>query len=376
MKRALFRQSFRVCLIAAVAFCALSCEADGSEDPDDPPDEANIGVVMPNNGGRWGSVDGPGLAALFKEADAECTVLYSADSVATEASNVRTVIREGCDVLLITVVDREDSEAAIASAADAGLTVILYDRPVLGNTRAHGYVSIDNVEIGRRQAETLVAAAGSGSALPLYLYSGAPWDFNSWYFLAGSWEILQPKIADGTFAVRNSEKAVEYGALSALSDFQLEEIIDETTTGWNQSTTESLVANNLADPGFEAGAHAYVLAPNDLTARVIGDAFRAEGASLTVTGQDGDVASLQYLLDGKQDMSVVKRVQTVIATATDLCVTIAEGESPSFPESFNNGTKDISFKSAPMYPVYDEADIRALVDEGWYQEADFDWPSE
>ncbi len=373
MMEELLKRSFRVCLIAAAAFCVLSCE---SEDPDDPTGVAKIGVVMPTSSSRWGSVDGPGLAALFKEAGAECTVLYSEDSVAAEANNVRTIIDKDCDVLLITVVNREDSESAIASAADAGLTVILYDRPVMGNTRAHGYVSIDNIEIGRRQAETLVAAAGSGSALPLYLYSGALWDLNSWYFLTGSWEILQPKIADGTFTVKNSEKAVEYGAVSALSHAQLEEIIGETTTGWNQSTTAPLVAGDLADPSFEAGAHAFVLAPNDLTARVIGDAFRTAGASVTITGQDGDIASLQYLLDGKQDMSVVKRVQTIVATAADLCVPIAEGESPSFPDTFNNGTKDIPFKSAPMYPVYDEADIRALVDEGWYQETDFDWPSE
>jgi hypothetical protein len=60
-----------------------------------------------------------------------------------------------------------------------------------------------------------------------------------------------------------------------------------------------------------------ILAPNDGTARAIADAFAADKdvKSYFVTGQDAEKASVQYIIDGKQSMTVFKDVRTLAADA-------------------------------------------------------------
>ena len=61
----------------------------------------------------------------------------------------------------------------------------------------------------------------------------------------------------------------------------------------------------------------YIVAPNDGTARAIADAFAADKAvtKYFVTGQDAEKASVQYIIDGKQSMTVLKDVRTLVADA-------------------------------------------------------------
>ena len=98
----------------------------------------------------------------------------------------------------------------VRAAHDAGVKVISYDRLIRETDAVDYYVTFDSVAVGEAQAQYLVDNA-EGSDNPLYLYAGAASDNNAFLFFEGAWNVLQPKIADGTFVIENSSEAVEIG---------------------------------------------------------------------------------------------------------------------------------------------------------------------
>ena len=49
-----------------------------------------------------------------------------------------------------------------------------------------------------------------------------------------------------------------------------------------------------------------------------------------VTGQDAEKASVQYIVDGKQSMTVFKDVRTLVQDAINSAVALLEGNAPRF----------------------------------------------
>jgi ABC-type uncharacterized transport system ATPase subunit len=100
--------------------------------------------------------------------------------------------------------------AAVEEAKAAGVKVISYDRLITNTQAVDYYVTFDSIAVGAQQAQYLVDHA-TGKGNPLYLYTGAATDNNAFLFFEGAWKVLQPKIADGTFVIKNSSQAVAPG---------------------------------------------------------------------------------------------------------------------------------------------------------------------
>ena len=80
---------------------------------------------------------------------------------------------------------------------------------------------------------------------PLYLYAGAASDNNAFLFFQGAWQVLQPKIADGTFVIKNSSEAVALQGNATLTRDQMAKIIGQITTNWDFNTAKNLAESNL-----------------------------------------------------------------------------------------------------------------------------------
>ena len=85
--------------------------------------------------------------------------------------------------------------------------MVSYDRLIRDTDAVDYYVTFDSIAVGEAQAQYLVDKA-TGTGNPLYLYAGAASDNNAFLFFEGAWNVLQPKIADGTFVIKNSSEAV------------------------------------------------------------------------------------------------------------------------------------------------------------------------
>lgn len=257
---------------------------------------------------------------------------------------------------------------AVAAAKAAGVKVISYDRLIPDTDAVDYYVTFDSIAVGAQQAQYLVDHA-TGTGNPLYLYAGAATDNNAFLFFQGAWDVLQPRIADGTFVIKNSGQASSLQANAALTRAQQRAIFNQITTGWDRQTASNLAQANLASATAADKGNVFILAPNDNTARAIADVFAADQnvTSYLITGQDAEEASAQYIMDGKQSMTVFKDVRTLVQATVDASVALLKGQTPAASGSVNNGAKAVPTVESPVVSV-DRTNVEAtLIASGYYQ---------
>ena len=156
--------------------------------------------------------------------------------------------------------------AAVEAAKAAGVKVISYDRLITSTKAVDYYVTFDSIAVGAQQAQYLVDRA-QGKGNPLYLYAGAASDNNAFLFFQGAWGVLQPKIADGTFVIKNSSQAVNVQAHATLTRDQQKAVFGQITTNWERVTARNLAQFNLVSAAAADKGNVFILAPNDNTAR-------------------------------------------------------------------------------------------------------------
>lgn len=371
----MFKKNSLHVLLAGLFVASLLLSACGGAATTAAPTAATklaVGIVLPTKDEpRWLQDE-----ARFKEAltaaGYDVEILFSQGDSSKEKANVESLITKGVKVIIITPQDGKAAAAAADAARAAGIKVISYDRLILDTDAVDYYVTFDSGAVGAQQAQYLVDHA-KGSGQPLYLYAGAASDNNAFLFFNGAWKVLQPKIADGTFVVKNSSEAVGLKDKADLTRDEQAKIIGQITTNWDFNTAKSLAEANLTAAAAGDKGDVLILAPNDGTARAIADAFAADKdvTSYVVTGQDAEKASVQYIIDGKQSMTVFKDVRTLVQDAINAAVALLENKAPNSKGSYNNGKADIPAIQSPVVTV-DKANVKAaLIDSGYYKASDF-----
>ncbi|HHY80484.1 MAG TPA: sugar ABC transporter substrate-binding protein [Thermoanaerobacter sp.] len=334
-----------------------------------------VGIVLPTKDEpRW-IQDETRFQDALKNTPYSAEILFSQGDPAKEKANVETLLSKGIKVLILCPHDANAAAASAEAAKKAGVKVISYDRLILNTDAVDYYVTFDSVQVGKEQGQYLVDHA-TGKGNPLYLYAGALSDNNSFLFFQGAWEVLQPKIADGTFVIANSDKAVALKDKKDLTRDEMASIIGQITTNWDFNTAKNLAQANLAKATKDLKGNVFILAPNDGTARSIADTFKADPdiKSYVITGQDAEKPSIQYIIDGKQSMTVFKDVRVLVKDAINAALTYLDGKTPEATKTYNNGVKDVPSKPSPVQVVDKNNVKQVLIDSGYYQESDFTWP--
>ncbi|MDL2218426.1 sugar-binding protein [Christensenellaceae bacterium OttesenSCG-928-M15] len=336
----------------------------------------NIGIVLPTRDEpRW-LQDQAQFENIIGETEYSVEVLFSQGSSATERTNVETLVAKGIDVLIICAQDAAAAASTVEIAKEAGVTVISYDRLITNTAAVDYYVTFDSVAVGEAQGQYLIDNA-QGTGLPLYLYAGASTDNNAFLFFEGAWKVLQPKIADGTFVIINSSEAIARQDIASLTtDNNREElaaIIGQITTDWDFNVAKSKAESHLTAASADQKGACYILAPNDGTARSIADVFAADVdvTQYFVTGQDAEKASVQYIIDSKQSMTVFKDTRTLAKDAMNMAIEVLKGNAPATDATYNNQAADIPSKQSPIVVVTKDTVKAALIDSGYYDASEF-----
>ena len=375
MSRNLARNILSVVMLLsflAMAGCQAAATTAAPQGTQPPVSTLSVGIVLPTKDEpRWIQDQGRFKDALTA-AGYQVEILFSQGSSATEKTNVESLLTKGIKVLIICPQDSTAAAAAVEEAQAAGVKVISYDRLITNTKAVDYYVTFDSIAVGAQQAQYLIDHA-KGTGNPLYLYAGAASDNNAFIFFEGAWEKLQPKIADGTFVIKNSAQAVSLQANPTLTRDQESQIIGQVTTNWDFNVAKNLAQANLTAATTADKGNVFILAPNDGTARSIADTFAADKdvKSYLVTGQDAEKASVQYIIDGKQSMTVFKDVRTLVQTAIDAAVALLKGQTPAAKGSYNNKVIDVPALQSPVVTV-DKSNVKAaLIDSGYYKATDF-----
>ncbi len=335
--------------------------------------KVDIGIVLPTKDEpRW-TQDETRFKDALKDTDYSVQILFSQGDSAKEKANVDALIAKGIKVLIICPQDGAAAAASAEAAKAAGVKVISYDRLITDTDAVDYYVSFDSIAVGAAQAQYLVDHASGEKGQPLNLYAGAASDNNAFLFFQGAWSVLQPKIADGTFKVVNSSEAVKLKDKAELTRDEQAKIIGQVTTNWDFNVAKTLASSNLTKATKADKGDVLVLAPNDGTARSIADTFKADKdiTSYVISGQDAEKASVQYIIDGLQSMTVFKDVRTLVTDAIATATAILEDQTPDAAGVTNNGKADIKTKQTDIIVVDQETVNSALIDSGYYQASDF-----
>jgi len=372
MSKKLWYSLIAVLMITATILSACGGGAATEAPQADQGSQLAVGIVLPTREEpRW-IQDETRFNDALTAAGYDVEILFSQGDSAKEKANVEDLITKGIKVLILTPQDGAAAAAAAEAARAADVKVIAYDRLILNTEAVDYYVTFDSIAVGEAQGQYLVDHA-SGSGNPLYLYAGAASDNNAFLFFEGAWNVLQPKIADGTFVIKNSSEAVALQDKAELTRDEMGKIIGQVTTEWDFDTAKTLAESNLTAASAADKGNVFILAPNDGTARAIADAFAADAdvSSYVVTGQDAEVASVQYIIDGKQSMTVLKDVRTLVGDAISAAVAFLEGNTPPETTTYNNGTIDVPAKPSEVITV-DQSNVQeAIIDSGYWPASDF-----
>ncbi len=287
-----------------------------------------VGIVLPTKDEpRW-LQDEARFKELLATANVPVEILFSQGDSAKEKANVESLLTKGVKVIILTPQDGAAAAATADAARKAGAKVVSYDRLITGTDAVDYYVTFDSNAVGAAQAQYLVDKA-TGTGNPLYLYAGASSDNNAFLFFEGAWKVLQPKIADGTFVIKNSPEAIALQDKATLTRDEMSKIIGQITTNWDFAVAKNLAESNLTVAQAANKGNVFILAPNDGTSRSIADTFAADKdvASYVITGQDAEKASVQYIIDGKQSMTVLKDTRVLAQDAITAALAFLKGEN-------------------------------------------------
>ncbi|WP_405098540.1 sugar ABC transporter substrate-binding protein [Oceanobacillus sp. FSL H7-0719] len=333
----------------------------------------NIGIVLPTKDEpRWVQDESRFQDAL-KDSDYTTEILFSQGSSAKEKENVETLISKGIDVLIIAPHDAAAAGAAVEEAKRDDIKVISYDRLITDTDAVDYYVTFDSIAVGEAQGQYLIDHAGEDSGIPLYLYAGAASDNNAFLFFEGAWKVLQPKIADGTFLVANSSVAEDLKEKTELTRDELGKVLGQITTNWDPNEAKNKAQTNLTAADKDLKGDVAILAPNDGTSRSIADVFAGDPdiSDYVITGQDSEKASIQYIIDGKQSMTVFKDVRSLVTDAMGMAVDLLDEKTPETTGTYDNGSLEVPAKQTEVI-VVDQDNVKSeLIDSGYYEESEF-----
>ena len=255
---------------------------------------------------------------LFKKAveelGAEVEIVAANGDDALQISQAETLIQSGIDLLVIVPHNAAATAAIVHKAHLAGIQVIAYDR-LVKNAELDMYVSFDNEQVGKIQAEAITALIPKGN----YVFiGGAITDNNAHLLKEGVFKVLQPYIERGEIHV----------------------VYDQWTKDWNPVNAQANMEEAIRMTNGQIDA---VIAANDATAGGVIQALEEHGlaSQIPVAGQDADLAGVQRIVAGTQTMTVYKPIHILTQKVAEIAVALAKGEIVKANEHVNNGKKEV-----------------------------------
>jgi D-xylose transport system substrate-binding protein len=305
-----------------------------------------VGVSWNNyNEERWAKWDEPAIQEALQACGAEYISSDAGSSAEQQLADVENLISQGANALIILAQDGEAILPAVQSALDQGIPVVAYDRLI--ENPGSLYVTFDNVEIGRLEAEAVFAEVPKGN----YVFiKGSSTDANADFLRQGQQEVLQ----------------------DALDSGDIKNVGESYTDNWDPAIAQTNMEQFLTDNNNDVDA---VLAENDGMAGGVVAALEAQGLAgdVAVSGQDGDVAGLNRVALGTQTVDVFKDARELGKAAGEAACSMAQGtalQDVANTQAFDSpgGNQMTSIFLTPQAITQDNLDV--VLDADWVSQED------
>ncbi|MGH4117518.1 sugar ABC transporter substrate-binding protein [Clostridium sp.] len=249
------------------------------------------------------------LMAKAREMDAEIIVQNANNDDQDQLKQVKYLLEQGIDVLIIVPNDYYKSADAVDLAKRQGIPVISYDRLVL-DADVDLYITFDNVKVGELMGSALLEKIKHGNLL---IINGAKNDNNTTMIKEGYDKILIPYVSGGKINIVGEEWAPNW-----LKEYAFT-VVDKAVQ--KDTKINAIIAGNdsLAEGAIEA------LSEHRLTDKVI------------VIGQDADLGACQRIVEGTQFMTIYKPIEKLAEKAVEMAVKLVERKPLNTSETIYNG---------------------------------------
>ena len=246
---------------------------------------------------RW-YIDQKLFTDKIKELGGECVVEMPYGDPEEQVKLGKKLIASGVDALVIIPTDGQRAAEIVRAAKEANIPVIAYDRMINSNDLSL-YVSYDNLQVGKLQAEYALKKMPQGNYL---LINGPASDMNSLSFGKGQRMILEPAIKSGKIKIIGDFSLGSWSELEAL--MKLDEFLSSSAEKPN-----------------------VIIASNDAIATgAIQSLPKGMAGTVIITGQDADKAALKNIIAGTQTMTIYKPIKPLAFKAAEAAMKLARGE--------------------------------------------------
>ena len=231
-----------------------------------------------------------------------------------QMQQAETLITKGVDVLVVLAQNADACKPMVEQAQEAGIPFVAIDRLIPGIAYDY-YVGMDNDVIGDMMAEYVFNLQPAGNYV---LICGAPTDPNAKVYKDGWMRVIGDAVDKGDIKIVGDASCENWDPNNALKHV-------ENFLTMNDDQVDVILAMNDGTGGGAVQA----LKGRDLNGKVL------------VTGQDGELAACQRIVQGDQCMTVWKPDNDLAKITIETCVKIMNGEEVETNGVLNNGVTDI-----------------------------------
>jgi putative multiple sugar transport system substrate-binding protein len=314
---------------------------------------------------RW-ERDSERLESALKAQGYAVDIKNADNSVEAQAAQIYQFLSDGCDVIVITAVEGGGLTEPLAAAKAAGVKIIAYDRLLMNTDAVSYYVTFNNYGVGQAQGQFIADAlaqkddyANADSTYNFEMFTGPTTDNNVRFFFSGAKDVINPLMEEGKLVVPSQNTAMEVCGIA----------------GWSEENAKIRMTDLIAKVGYapEGGVDLdAVLCSNDALAQgvihaLIDAGFTQENFPV-ITGQDAEIESIQYMIEGYQSMTVFKDTRLTAEATVDIINQIISGEKvETDPGSYDNGVINVPTVTCEL-SVITKDNYQTLIESGYYTE--------
>ena len=289
---------------------------------------------------RWAKFDEPAIKAAVEAGGGTYISNDAKSSAETQATNVENLISQGAKALIILAQDGTAIKPSVESAISQGIPVIAYDRLIEDKDAL--YITFDNVEVGRLEAQGVFGAMPKGNYV---IIKGNKADANADFLRGGYDDVIGDAVKSGDIKIVGETYTDNWDPAKAQTE------MEQFLTANNNDIQAALVENDGMAGGAIAALEAQSLA-----------------GKVPVSGQDGDQAALNRIALGTQTVDVWKDARELGKAAGDAAIALCANPDASAvqgtaPFTTPGGIQVSSILLKPQPITKDNLNL--VIDAGW-----------
>jgi D-xylose transport system substrate-binding protein len=239
------------------------------------------------------------LHKLLEAKGYEVLTLEAGGDANVQNKQVEDMVARGVKGLIIVAEDGDEIIPSVEKAADQGVVVIAYDR-LITTPKIQAYISFNNIEVGRNQAEGILKALDidggkwtKQNPAKIVLLFGSPVDNNAVLFRKGQMEILEKYIASGVVKI----------------------VAEKWVDNWDPTVATTKMEEIIASQG---GIFDAVVASNDGTGLAALEVLKENGIKVPVSGQDATSVGCNSIVKNELTVTILKDIRELSPKAASV----------------------------------------------------------